>query len=74
MLPVRARRLFATTAENQKFVTIELYQGDSTDVAKNRKLGQVVLDDLPGGNVRVTTRDHIVLPPIDDDDDDNKES
>jgi molecular chaperone DnaK len=49
MLPVRARRLFATTAENQKFVAIELYQGDSTDVAKNRKLGQVVLDDLPSG-------------------------
>jgi molecular chaperone DnaK len=49
MLPVRARRLFATTAENQKFVSIELYQGDSPDVAKNRKLGQVVLDDLPPG-------------------------
>jgi molecular chaperone DnaK len=49
MLPVRARRLFATTAENQKFVTIELYQGDSSDVSKNRKLGQVVLDDLPPG-------------------------
>jgi molecular chaperone DnaK len=49
MLPVRARRLFATTAENQKFVSIELYQGDSADVAKNRKLGQVVLDDLPPG-------------------------
>jgi molecular chaperone DnaK len=49
MLPVRARRLFATTADNQKFVSIELYQGDSTDVAKNRKLGQVVLDDLPPG-------------------------
>jgi molecular chaperone DnaK len=49
MLPVRARRLFATTADNQKFVSIELYQGDSADVAKNRKLGQVVLDDLPPG-------------------------
>jgi len=49
MLPVRARRLFATTADNQKFVSIELYQGDSSDVAKNRKLGQVVLDDLPPG-------------------------
>jgi molecular chaperone DnaK len=49
MLPVRARRLFATTTENQKFVSIELYQGDSTDVARNRKLGQVVLDDLPPG-------------------------
>jgi molecular chaperone DnaK len=49
MLPVRARRLFATTSENQKFVSIELYQGDSPDVSKNRKLGQVVLDDLPPG-------------------------
>ena len=49
LLPVRARRLFATTSENQKFVSIELYQGDSSDVAKNRKLGQVVLDDLPPG-------------------------
>jgi molecular chaperone DnaK len=49
MLPVRARRLFATTSIDQKFVSIELYQGESTDVTKNRKLGQVVLDDLPPG-------------------------
>jgi len=49
MLPCRARRLFATTADNQKFVSIELYQGDSSDVTKNRKLGQVTLDDLPPG-------------------------
>ncbi|HEX4419287.1 MAG TPA: Hsp70 family protein, partial [Kofleriaceae bacterium] len=49
MLPVRARRVFATTTENQKFVSIELYQGESTEVAKNRKLGQVTLDDLPPG-------------------------
>jgi len=56
MLPVRARRLFATTSDNQKFVSIELYQGTSKDLAKNRKLGQVVLDDLPpgpAGSVRV---------------------
>src|SRR5262249_5434168 len=56
MLPVRARRLFATTQDNQKYVSIELYQGDSTDVVKNRKLGQVVLDDLtpgPPGATRV---------------------
>src|SRR5215468_4174242 len=56
MLPVRARRLFATTSDNQKFVSIELYQGDSQDIAKNRKLGQVILDDLPrgpAGSVRV---------------------
>ena len=56
MLPCRARRLFATTSDNQRFVSIELYQGESTDVSKNRKLGQVVLDDLPqgpAGSVRV---------------------
>ena len=45
MLPVRARRLFATTSDNQKFVSIEPYQGESSDVSHNRKLGQVVLDD-----------------------------
>jgi len=49
MLPVRARRLFATTHDDQKFVSIELYQGDSSDVTENRKLGQVVLEDLPPG-------------------------
>ncbi len=56
MLPVRARRTFATTADDQRFVSIELYQGESKDVAGNRKLGQVVLDDLPpgpAGSVRV---------------------
>ncbi|HEY3803751.1 MAG TPA: Hsp70 family protein [Kofleriaceae bacterium] len=49
MLPVRARKLFATTATDQKFVSIDVYQGESTDLAKNRKLGQVVLEDLPPG-------------------------
>ncbi len=56
MLPVRARKLFATTADDQKFVSIELYQGESNDISKNRKLGQIVLDDLPpgpAGSVRV---------------------
>ncbi len=49
MLPVRARKLFATTTPDQKFVNIELYQGESGEVAGNRKLGQVVLDGLPPG-------------------------
>jgi molecular chaperone DnaK len=49
MLPVRARRTFATTSDDQKFVSIELYQGVSKDISKNRKLGQIVLDDLPPG-------------------------
>ena len=54
MLPVRARRLFATTSDDQRFVSIELYQGESTDVAKNRRLGQVVLDEYQRlGSVRV---------------------
>jgi molecular chaperone DnaK len=49
MLPVRVRKLFATTAVDQKFVSIELYQGEHADVRRNRKLGQVVLDGLPPG-------------------------
>jgi molecular chaperone DnaK len=56
MLPVRARKLFATTSDDQKFVSIELYQGVSSEIGKNRKLGQIVLDDLPpgpAGSVRV---------------------
>jgi molecular chaperone DnaK len=54
MLPVRARRVFKTTEDNQRFVTIELYQGDSAEVANNRKLGQIVLDDLPAGPAGAT--------------------
>ncbi len=46
MLPVRARKLFATTTPDQKFVSIDVYQGESGELGKNRKLGQVVLDDL----------------------------
>lgn len=56
MLPVRARKLFATTTPDQKFVNIELYQGESDDVGGNRKLGQVLLDGLPpgpAGSVRI---------------------
>ena len=56
MLPVRARKLFATTSDDQKFVSIELYQGESSELRGNRKLGHVVLDALPpgpAGSVRV---------------------
>jgi molecular chaperone DnaK len=56
MLPVRVRKLFATTVADQKFVSIELYQGESQRVGENRKLGQIVLDGLPpgpAGSVRV---------------------
>ncbi len=56
MLPVRVRKLFATTTPDQKFVSVELYQGEHADVRKNRRLGQVTLDGLPpgpSGNVKV---------------------
>jgi molecular chaperone DnaK len=56
MLPVRARKVFATTTVDQKFVAIELYQGTSSLIAENRRLGRVVLGDLPpgpAGSVRV---------------------
>lgn len=49
MLPVRARKLFGTTHDHQKFVHIEVYQGDSEDVRENRKLGEVNLTKLPPG-------------------------
>jgi molecular chaperone DnaK len=64
MLPVRARRLFATTVENQKFVAIELYQGDSSDVLKNRKLGQIVLDDLPPGPAGATRVELVITANV----------
>ena len=56
MLPVRERKLFATTEDNQAFVNIEIYQGESDNVEGNRKLGEVRLTDLPpgkAGSVRI---------------------
>ena len=56
MLPVRARKLFATTHSQQKFVRIDIYQGADQNVSKNRKLGSVTLDGLPpgdAGNVKI---------------------
>jgi molecular chaperone DnaK len=64
MLPVRARRVFKTTEDNQRFVTIELYQGDSADVADNRKLGQVVLDDLPPGPAGATRVELVITADV----------
>jgi molecular chaperone DnaK len=49
MLPVRAKRVFATSHNDQRFVSVELYQGEHQDVNQNRKLGQIVLDNLPPG-------------------------
>jgi len=49
MLPVRTKKLFATTRDDQKFVHIEVYQGESGDIHQNRKLGHITLDRLPPG-------------------------
>jgi len=49
MLPVRTKKMFATTRDDQKFVHIEVYQGESEDVHENRKLGHITLDKLPAG-------------------------
>jgi molecular chaperone DnaK len=56
MLPVRERRLFATSHDDQRFVRVEIYQGESEDIRQNRKLGQVLLEGLPpgpSGSVRI---------------------
>jgi len=56
MLPARDRKVFATTMDNQRFVQIEIYQGEADDIHGNRKLGEVRLEDLPpgkAGSVRV---------------------
>ncbi len=49
MLPARTRKLFATTMDNQKFVQIDIYQGEETDIRANRKLGEIRLEELPSG-------------------------
>ena len=48
-IPARARKLFATTRDNQNHVAIEIYQGDAKDIRENRYLGRFMLDGLPAG-------------------------
>jgi molecular chaperone DnaK len=55
-IPTRERKLFATTEDNQTFVAIEVFQGQSAYTAQNRRLGRFVLGDLkvgPKGQTRV---------------------
>jgi molecular chaperone DnaK len=55
-IPTREHKVFTTTADNQSFVAIEVYQGESDQVTNNRFLGRFVLGDLPlkaRGEVRV---------------------
>lgn len=56
MLPVREHKLFATNLDDQEFVEVEIYQGESETITGNRKLGQVRLGGLPkgkAGSVRI---------------------
>jgi len=49
MLPVRERKLFATTEDDQEFFKIEVYQGESESVSGNKKLGEIKMAGLPKG-------------------------
>jgi molecular chaperone DnaK len=55
-IPTRAKRIFATTEDNQTYVAIEIYQGEDELASRNRRLGRFVLGDLrpaPRGVTRV---------------------
>jgi molecular chaperone DnaK len=49
-IPVRAKKVFATTEDRQTYVSIEVYQGNHEMIAKNRRLGRFVLGDLRAAN------------------------
>ena len=55
-IPTRESKVFTTTEDNQGYVSIEVYQGESESVLENRMLGRFVLSDLPQkpkGEIRV---------------------
>ena len=45
-IPVRAKKVFATTEDRQAHVAIEVYQGNHDVTTKNRRLGRFVLGDI----------------------------
>jgi molecular chaperone DnaK len=45
-IPTRAKRIFATTEDNQTHVEIEVFQGEHDSASKNRRIGRVFLGDL----------------------------
>jgi molecular chaperone DnaK len=45
-IPVEQTRLFTTTRDNQRFVRIQVCQGEAEEFEKNLKLGEVVLSGL----------------------------
>lgn len=48
-IPTRAKKVFATTEDNQTFVAIEVYQGEHEEASRNRRLGRFILGDLRPG-------------------------
>jgi molecular chaperone DnaK len=55
-IPTRAKKVFATTEDNQAFVAIEVHQGEYDQASKNRRLGRFVLGDIrsaPRGATKV---------------------
>jgi molecular chaperone DnaK len=55
-IPTRAKKVFATTDDNQSFVAIEIYQGEHEIATRNRRLGRFVLGDItpaPRGRTKV---------------------
>ncbi|MFT3699822.1 MAG: molecular chaperone DnaK [Kofleriaceae bacterium] len=55
-IPTRAKKVFATTEDQQTFVAIEIHQGESELASKNRRIGRFVLGDLepaPRGRTKV---------------------
>jgi molecular chaperone DnaK len=55
-IPTRAKKIFATTEDNQTFVAIEVHQGANEIASRNRRLGRFVLGDLkpaPRGQTKV---------------------
>ncbi|MCX4239532.1 Hsp70 family protein [Paraliomyxa miuraensis] len=55
-IPVEQTRLFTTTRDNQRFVRIQVCQGEDEEFEKNLKLGEVVLSglrDAPRGEVTI---------------------
>ncbi|MDB4954373.1 MAG: Chaperone protein dnaK [Myxococcales bacterium] len=55
-IPTRAKKVFATTEDNQTFVAIEIHQGEHDQASRNRRLGRFVLGDIkaaPRGHTKV---------------------
>jgi molecular chaperone DnaK len=55
-IPTRAKKVFATTEDNQAHVAIEIHQGEHEAASKNRRLGKFIMTDLtvaPRGRTKV---------------------